>query len=61
MYWNYELRKDEETKMYNIHEVYYDDDDTNEVTGVSEPIRISGETKKEVVEQLEKILKDVKK
>ena len=65
MTWNYRIIKHQHKNpkdgyWYAVHEVYYDMPEKNSHSWTEEPIDIVGDTKKEVIEILEMMLKDVK-
>lgn len=61
MTWNYRIIKHDDAEVYyGLHEVYYNDDGL--VTMWTEkPVRISGDTAEEVLDDLLRMLKDIQR
>lgn len=61
MTWNYRLTKEStpDGDLYAIREVYYDNT-TKKVLGWTEPIDVTGQSKKECIRTLKMMLKDAK-
>lgn len=64
MSWNYRLIHHDKTApedWYAIHEVYYDDRSETVQFWSTEPIAVECRTKKEVIKELKRMMKDIKK
>lgn len=59
MSWNYRILVDGD--KFNVHEVYYDDDDGEPIGWTIEPVTFGGESLSDVHKTLEMALKDARR